>query len=105
MELDKDCSKCTQKSTCQSVYEAMGKHKGPSVALKVIVVFLLPIVIFIVGLIICDYYLEIESKNLKTAISALLSAVLAFIYVLIAKTVIARQSKNKDICQNQIKEN
>jgi uncharacterized membrane protein len=105
MELDKNCSKCTQKSTCQSVYEAMGKHKGPSVALKVIVVFLLPILMFISGLVICEYYLKIENKSIKTAISALLSAVLAFIYVLIAKAVIARQSKKKDVCQKEIKEN
>jgi len=93
MEMDKNCSKCTQKNTCQSVYEAMGKQKGPSVVLKVIVVFLLPILMFISGLVICEYYLKIESKNIKTALSALLSAVLAFIYVLIAKAVIARQIK------------
>lgn len=72
--------------------------------LKVIAVFLLPILFFIAGLIICDYYLKIENKNIKTALSVPLSVVLTFMYILVAKAVIARQSKNKDVCQNETKE-
>jgi hypothetical protein len=50
MKSDTYCSGCSQKDTCRSAYEKLGKFQGPNVAWKVIVAFLVPIGVFIGGL-------------------------------------------------------
>jgi hypothetical protein len=44
------CQDCTQKHDCKKVYEQLGAMKGPSVVVKVVLAFLLPLVIFIASL-------------------------------------------------------
>lgn len=44
------CQDCHQRHDCQEVYRRLGSAKSPSIAFKVIVVFLMPMVIFIVSL-------------------------------------------------------
>ena len=44
----KHCQGCSQKHDCQDIYQKLANLKGPSVALKVIIAFLLPILVFII---------------------------------------------------------
>ena len=46
----KSCDGCSQAHDCKRIYEQLGHTGGPSVALKVIMVFALPIVLFIAAL-------------------------------------------------------
>lgn len=50
MVQEKFCEGCDQSNKCQEISRKLGNVKGPSVALKVIVAFLLPLVVFIVSL-------------------------------------------------------
>jgi len=45
--MDDTCSGCGQNETCRQAYGKMGKAKGPNVAWKAIVAFLVPIGIFV----------------------------------------------------------
>ena len=47
---DKFCSGCPQHNDCKSTYEQLGKVEGPSVVLKSVGAFLVPILLFILSL-------------------------------------------------------
>ena len=47
MKTNNNCSGCGQKETCRQAYDKMGKAKGPNVAWKAVVAFLVPIGVFI----------------------------------------------------------
>ncbi len=42
------CRDCDQENQCQEAYRRLGDTKSPSVALKAVVAFLLPLIVFIV---------------------------------------------------------
>lgn len=44
------CQDCSHKHDCRHIYRQLGHSSCPSVAIKVIVAFLLPLVVFIVSL-------------------------------------------------------
>ena len=46
----KSCDGCSDAHDCKRVYEQLGHTGGPSVALKVIMAFALPIVLFLAAL-------------------------------------------------------
>ncbi|UCD52470.1 MAG: hypothetical protein JSW27_07500 [Phycisphaerales bacterium] len=46
----KPCNGCSQAHDCKRIYEQLGHAGGPSVVLKVIMAFALPIVLFIAAL-------------------------------------------------------
>jgi len=50
MTSGKFCQDCIQKHDCKRIYEQLGDSQGPSVALKAILAFLLPLMVFIVSL-------------------------------------------------------
>jgi len=76
------CQECSQKDSCRQVFAKLGNAEGPSVALKSILAFLLPLVIFIAALAIFE---KIIQKN--TGISFLLAVGLTAIYVLVVWSV------------------
>ncbi|MHC5074437.1 MAG: SoxR reducing system RseC family protein [Planctomycetota bacterium] len=69
------------------MYEQLGKTEGPSVVWKVIAAFLLPILVFIAGLIFFDWLLakKIESSWLRTLLDFFFSLIVTFIGILIIK--------------------
>ena len=81
------CQSCTQKHQCQEVYRQLGKVQGSSVALKVVVALLLPIVIFIVSLAGFEKILgqTLNTKGFVTAVSALLGLLVTAAVILILK--------------------
>lgn len=46
----KECEGCSHAQTCKEAYQHLGGRTGPSVALPVLIAFLLPIIAFVTGL-------------------------------------------------------
>jgi len=85
----KFCQGCSQKHDCQETYQKLANFKGPSVALKVIVAFLLPMLVFIASLAAFERILldVVSKKGLQTALSSLLALSVTFVCVLIIRTI------------------
>ncbi len=85
----KFCDNCMQKHDCQSVYRQLGDIEGPSVVIKVIVAFLLPLVVFIVSLAIFERILDgvISTDQLQTALSLPAALLITFICILIVRVI------------------
>jgi hypothetical protein len=89
MDERKFCDNCMQKHDCQSVYRQLGDIEGPSVVIKVIVAFLLPLLVFIVSLAIFEKILggAISTDQLRTALSLPAALLITFIFILIARVI------------------
>lgn len=89
MAEEKFCQDCNQKSGCQEVYENLTKIQGPSVVLKVVAAFLLPIVVFIGCLAVFEWVLAevTNSKEVQTIVSFLLSLVVSSLCILVVKAI------------------
>jgi len=94
MAEQKICEDCNQKHDCQEVYKQLGDVEGPSVVIKVIVAFLLPLVVFIVSLAVFQeiFAKAISSQGLQAAFSFLLALVVTFICILIVRMIRKRIS-------------
>ena len=91
------CRDCNERHACRDVFEKLGKAAGPSVVLKVVLAFLLPLVIFIVSLAVFGWVLAvvIEAEAVRTAVSVLLALVVTFLAILIIKVINRRLNKNR----------
>ncbi len=83
------CQDCIQKHDCRSVYEQLGGASGPSVALKAVLAFLLPLMVFIVSLAVFEKVLvsAINTEQMQTALSFLLALLATFICILITRVI------------------
>jgi hypothetical protein len=64
------CQDCHQRHDCQEIYRRLGSAEGPSIAFKVIVVFLLPMVIFVASLAFFEFFFtDILGTTLKSSLS------------------------------------
>ncbi len=99
------CSNCAQKTDCKTVYQQLGHNKAPSVVAKVVKAFLLPIAVFITGLVLFDKLLAdvIQGQMLRTAVVFLLGAGVSFIFVLIVKAieVFLLKSKSRNMLEGK----
>ena len=97
MAEEKFCQGCHQKHRCQEVYEHLSKVEGPSVVLKVILAFLLPILVFIGSLAAFEEILAkvIHSKELQTVIGSVLALVVSSAFVFIIRVINREFVKNK----------
>lgn len=87
MVQQKFCDGCNQEHNCQKVYEKLGNAAGPSVALKAVVAFLLPMVVFIVSLAIFEKILsrfEIAG-DLRVVVSIAASLLVTVVLVLVVR--------------------
>ncbi len=94
MDEKKFCDNCMQKHDCQSIYRQLGDVEGPSVVIKVIVAFLLPLLVFIVTLAIFERILSgfEMTADLQAVFSAAASLLITFICILIVRVVNRRIS-------------
>jgi uncharacterized membrane protein len=83
------CQDCIQKHDCKRIYEQLGNTSGPSVALKVILAFLLPLIVFIVSLAVFERVLAdtINNGRVQTALSLLLALLATFVCMLITRVI------------------
>jgi uncharacterized membrane protein (DUF485 family) len=93
MDEQKICQNCYQKHDCKEAYRQMGENEGPSVVVKVVFAFLLPIVIFIASLAVFEGILAgaINSEHIRTVLCLLIALIVTIIFVFIIK-IINRQS-------------
>ena len=91
------CQSCAKKNSCMSIYQQMGNSQGPSVVLKVVGVFLLPLVCFIISIATFENILSpvIASELLRTSINLVLGVSITFVLVLIVRRLIGERGKNK----------
>lgn len=103
MDNTKNCSGCIDSDKCKSVYEQAGKVKGPPVAGKVVLVFLLPIIIFIIALALSEKYINGINKNhdFKTVIGVLLALSASLIYIFVVRSF--KGLGRKDTCPGTLK--
>lgn len=89
MAEQKFCNDCKQKHDCQEIYKQLGDVKGPSVVVKVIVAFLLPLVVFIASLATFKEILAkaISTQRMQTALSLLLALLVTFVCILIVRMI------------------
>jgi len=83
------CQNCIQKHDCRRIYEQLGDSPGPSVALKAILAFLLPLMVFIVSLAVFERVLAgaITTEQMRTALSFVLALLVTFVCVLITRVI------------------
>jgi hypothetical protein len=91
------CRGCPEKHKCREIYQLLGKAKGPSVALKVVAAFLIPLVVFIVSLAIFEKTSAktANTKALQTIINLLLALSVTFACILVIKVAYRHQKKHK----------
>ena len=97
MVQEKFCEGCNESNKCREIYRKLGNVKGPSVTLKVIVAFLLPLVVFIVSLAVFErvFTKSIDTEGLRTAVSVLAAFVVTFVFILIIKVIGRQISKSR----------
>ena len=83
------CQTCEHKADCRKVYRELGNSTSPSVAAKVVLAFLLPLLVFILTLGISERLLigVIEKDHVLTAASFLLALLVTFACIVIIKAV------------------
>lgn len=93
------CQECSRKHNCHQIYQQLCKTKVPSVASKIVLAFLLPLIVFIVTLAASEGILtnSINTKGLQTVISFLLALSVTFILILVIK---AKKSKRQTKAHN-----
>jgi len=89
MAEQKFCQDCTQNRDCRKAYNQLGSTEGPSVVVKVIVAFLLPVVVFIGSLAAFGKVLAkaVDSKELQMVLSFLIAMLVTFVCILIIKAI------------------
>ena len=94
------CSNCSQNHDCKTIYEYMGKARGPSVGWEVFWVFLFPIVVFIVSLCVFVRLLaeSVAGETPRAVVSFLISLGLSFICVTVLSFIFKRFAQEKDSC-------
>jgi hypothetical protein len=92
MNQQKLCQDCNQKHDCQELYQQLGHAKGPSVALKAVIAFLLPLAVFIGTLAVFETFSDqtLNAGHLHILLGVLL-AVSATLAVVISIKVINRK--------------
>ncbi len=84
MNKQEPCKDCYQKHNCQEIYQHLGNAKGPSVAAKAVIAFLLPLIVFTVTLAVFETFSDLTKKADRIhVLLALLSATLAALAVVI----------------------
>lgn len=91
------CHTCDQKHDCKKVYEHLGNVEGPSVVVKVLLAFVLPLVVFIMSLAIFEWILAgaISSEAVQTAVSLVLALLATFVCIVIARRACKYPGHNK----------
>jgi len=97
MSEQESCRYCHERYECREVYRQLGSNKGPSVVLKVVAAFLVPLVVFIVSLAVFEGILAkaVNPGALQTGISALLAVSVTFVCILVIKVACGHGRKHK----------
>ena len=83
------CQSCMQRHDCREIYGKLGHSEGPSIALRVVIVFLAPIVVFIVSLAAFERAagLVTSMAAVRTGVGLAGALVVTFGWILAAKVI------------------
>lgn len=83
------CDNCNQKHNCGSIYHQLGNTNGPSVVVKVVIAFLLPLVVFIFSLAVFQeiFTKTTSSQRILTVLSLVSALLVTFSCVLIVRVI------------------
>ncbi|MHC4159979.1 MAG: hypothetical protein ACYSSO_12965 [Planctomycetota bacterium] len=92
MTQQKLCQDCSQNHDCKELYDQLGHAKGPSIALKAVIAFLLPLAVFIGALAVFETFSNrtLNEGHLHVLLDFLL-AISATLTVIISINVINRK--------------
>ena len=100
MKNDDYCSGCGHKDTCRQAYDKMGKAKGPNVAMKAIVAFLVPIGVFVGSLAGSQRLLGNRfAGHALTLVSFILASSITLLVVFVIRAV--NRPKKKEHCDKR----
>ena len=99
MRENENCSGCHQHHDCKSMYQQLGTADGSFVAIRSIAAFLVPILLFTLGLAVFGKLLDgkIAGNNARTMISAILALLVCSIYVVALRLISSRSSNECQI--------
>jgi hypothetical protein len=85
--MDQQCKNCGQKDSCKEVFKELGSLKKPSILLKVVQAFLLPLIFFIIALAAAEKVLaeKIASSLGKNLLALAAAVTVVFLYLLTLK--------------------
>ncbi len=87
------CQSCGQRHDCEQIYRQMGNVKGPCIAVSVLLVFLLPIAVFIGGLVISQSAIArlIQKQSVAILTSFIFAAAMSFLVILVVRSVLKKR--------------
>jgi len=96
MEQPEICKGCSEAHTCARVYEQLGKAEGPSVALKAVLAFLVPIAAFAGTLAACGAILNgAVAPQYETPLGCVIALAVTAALVLVVSTMTRRHHQAK----------
>jgi hypothetical protein len=97
MDDEQFCERCNQRHDCREIYGKLGNVEGPSLTLRVVVAFLMPLLVFIVSLGIFEKGLGgiIEKAALRTAASLSGAVIVTLAWILAARAIDRRLGKRR----------
>lgn len=91
MEQPETCKGCSEAHRCAKAYEQLGKAEGPSVTLKVIVAFLLPIAMFAGVFAACGAFLNgVVAPRYETPLACVIALAVTAAVMLVVSAAIKR---------------
>jgi hypothetical protein len=88
---------CGRRWGCMDIYKQIGYSRGPSVFLKVIIAFLMPLLIFIAAAIVGERIFSdwVHSEPLRMLLVFLMSVLVTAIYVFVIKLITSQPVSSK----------
>ena len=96
MTEQKFCQNCNQADKCQEAYRRLSNHRGPSVVLKVVAAFVLPLLVFITVLAAVEkaLALAVETEQLRTILGLGAAVSVTCVLTLIIRVVNKKLKKD-----------
>jgi len=97
----KICQNCSQRVSCSRIYRQLGSSKVPSVLLKTICAFLLPLVVFTVSVTVFENILADKWRQREFAliVSVLIALIITCGFMVFLKILSRKFAKNKKFCK------
>ncbi len=97
MTQQKLCQDCSQNRDCKELYDHLGHAKGPSVAFKAVIAFLLPLAVFIGALAVFETFSDqtLKAGHLHILLGVLLAASATLAVVISIKVINRKLGKAK----------
>lgn len=91
------CERCSQRHDCREIYGKLGSAEGPSLTLRVVVAFLIPILVFILSLGVFEKVLGgiTERAALRTAASLSGAVIVTLAWIFTVRAIGRRLGKRR----------